>query len=45
MNKFYSEESISNIANAIRTKNGSTDTYKVSQMAEAILSIPITAFS
>lgn len=40
MNKFYSEESISNIANAIRTKNGSTDTYKVSQMAEAILSIP-----
>lgn len=40
MNKLYSEESISNIANAIRTKNGSTETYKVSQMAEAILSIP-----
>lgn len=39
-NKLYDEEAISNIAKAIRTKNGSSDKYNVSQMANAILSIP-----
>lgn len=37
--KYYNETDIQNIANAIRSKNGSTDGYKVSQMAEAILNI------
>ena len=35
-NKLYDETAIQNIANAIREKNGSTDTYKVSEMASAI---------
>lgn len=34
--RLYNEENIQAIANAIREKNGSTDTYKVSEMAEAI---------
>ncbi len=34
--KLYEESSIQNIANAIRSKNGSTNTYKVSDMAAAI---------
>lgn len=38
--KLYSDTDIQNIANAIRTKNGSTDTYKVSEMAQAIEDIP-----
>ena len=39
-NKLYEENHIQEIANAIREKNGSTDTYMVSQMGEAIRSIP-----
>lgn len=38
--KLYSEESIQAIANAIREKNGSSDTYKVGEMATAITNIP-----
>lgn len=34
--KLYEESSIQDIANAIRSKNGTTDTYKVSEMASAI---------
>lgn len=37
--KLYEETSISAIADAIRNKNGSSDSYKVSQMANAILAI------
>lgn len=39
-NKLYEENDIQAIANAIRGKNGSTDTYKVSEMATAIEGIP-----
>lgn len=39
-NKLYSEESISAIARAIRAKNGSSDTYTVAEMAQAIEDIP-----
>lgn len=39
-NKLYEENDIQNIANAIRGKNGLADTYKVSQMANAISNIP-----
>ena len=38
--KLYSEESVQAIATAIRGKNGSSDTYKVSEMAAAITAIP-----
>ena len=38
--KLYSDSDISDIADAIRSKNGSSDTYKVSQMASAIQNIP-----
>lgn len=38
--KLYSDVDIQNIANAIRSKNGSSDTYKVSEMATAISNIP-----
>lgn len=38
--KLYSDSDISDIADAIRSKNGSSDTYKVSQMASAIQAIP-----
>lgn len=34
--KLYTEEYIADIADAIRTANGTTDTYKVSEMAGAI---------
>lgn len=37
--KLYSDSDISDIADAIRSKNGSSDTYKVSQMASAIQNI------
>ena len=37
--KLYEESNISAIADAIRNKNGSSDSYKVSQMASAILAI------
>ena len=35
----YEEASVQAIANAIRAKNGSTATYKVAQMADAVLAI------
>lgn len=38
-NKLYDDTSIKAIANAIRTKNGKTDTYTVSEMAGAIRSL------
>lgn len=38
--KLYNETDIEAIADAIRGKNGSSDTYKVSQMATAIGNIP-----
>lgn len=38
--KLYEESYIQDIADAIREKNGSTETYKVSEMAEAIENIP-----
>ena len=37
--KLYSDTDIQAIANAIRTKNGSSDTYTVSDMAQAITDI------
>lgn len=39
--KLYEESSIQDIANAIRNKNGSTSTYKVSEMAGAINDISV----
>lgn len=39
-NKLYEETDIAAIATAIRGKNGSSDTYTVSQMANAIANIP-----
>ena len=39
-NKLYEETDIAAIATAIRGKNGSSDTYTVSQMATAITNIP-----
>lgn len=39
--KLYEESSIQDIANAIRSKNGTTDTYKVSEMASAINDISV----
>ena len=39
-NKLYSETAIQNIASSIRGKNGTQNTYTVSQMAQAILDIP-----
>lgn len=38
--KLYNETDIEAIADAIRGKNGSSDTYKVSEMADAIDDIP-----
>lgn len=38
-NKLYEETDIQNIANAIREKTKSTDTFKVSEMANAISEI------
>ena len=38
--KLYNESDIQDIADAIRGKNGSSDTYTVSQMASAIDDIP-----
>lgn len=42
--KLYSDTDIQDIADAIRSKNGSSDTYKVSEMASAIDALP-TGFS
>lgn len=39
-NKLYNDTSIKAIANAIRAKNGKTDTYTVGEMAGAINDIP-----
>lgn len=39
MNKLYEETDIQNIANAIREKAGTADTFKVSEMANAISNI------
>lgn len=39
-NVLISEDSMTAIADAIRTKSGSQDTYKPSQMADAIINIP-----
>lgn len=39
-NKLYEENDIAAIATAIRAKNGSSDTYTVSQMPAAITAIP-----
>lgn len=41
MNRLYEEESIRNIAEAIREKNGTNNTYTVAQMADAILNLSI----
>lgn len=41
--KLYEESDVQAIANAIRTKNGLTDTYTVSQMAAAVLAISSVA--
>lgn len=38
-NKLYNESSVQNIANAIRAVNGTTNTYKIGDMANAISSI------
>lgn len=38
--KLYSDTAIQDIADAIRSKNGSSDTYTVSEMAQAIEDIP-----
>jgi hypothetical protein len=40
MDKLYEENDIQNIADAIRSKNGTSERYTVSQMASAISSIP-----
>ena len=40
--KYYNEDDIQNIANAIRAKNGTTNTYTVSQMADAITELRIS---
>ena len=40
MNKLYEEESVRAIANAIRQKNESSDTYTIGDMATAISNIP-----
>lgn len=40
-NKLYEESYIADIANAIREKNGSSNTYKVSQMGSAIRAISV----
>lgn len=42
MNKLYDEESIKDIADAIREKNGTTDTYKVGEMGKAIRTLSAT---
>lgn len=38
--KLYSDTDVQAIANAIRSKNGSSDTYKISEMAQAITDLP-----
>ncbi len=45
MKKLYEETDIQAVADAIREKNGSTDTYKVSEMAQAIRDIGIHLYA
>lgn len=45
MNVLVEETSLQDIANAIREKNGSADTYKPSQMADAVRGIENGGFS
>lgn len=40
MNKLYEENDVRSIADAIRTKNGTANTYTVAQMKQAVLDIP-----
>ena len=39
-NKLYEEASVQSIADAIRSKNGTTTTYKIGEMGDAISAIP-----
>lgn len=39
-NKLYEEASVQAIANAIRSKNGTTTTYKIGEMGDAIRNLP-----
>ena len=41
-NKLYDETSVQNIANAIREKNGSTSTYTIGEMSQAINNLNTT---
>lgn len=43
--KLYPEESVSDIAAAIREKNGSSEKYKVAEMGEAVRAIPTSSTS
>ena len=43
--KLYPEESVSDIAAAIREKNGSSTTYNVSEMGDAVRAIPSSSTS
>lgn len=40
-NKLYEESSVQDIANAIRSKNGSTNKYKIAEMGGAVMELPI----
>lgn len=40
MNKLYEESAIQDIANAIRSKSGTSDTFKVAEMGDAVRAIP-----
>ena len=44
-NKLYNDTSIKAIANAIRAKNDTTDTYTIGEMANAITNISANLFS
>ena len=39
-NKLYNDKSVKDIADAIRAKNGTTNTYNISEMGPAIINIP-----
>lgn len=39
--KLYEENNVQNIASAIREKNGLTTEYKISEMAQAIIDLPV----
>ena len=44
-NKLYNDTSVKAIADAIRAKNGTTNTYNIGEMATAITNIPISNIS